>query len=121
MSELTKKDQVQICKVVAQAILADGRLADAERALLNELLDRYGLDDAERRDVMARNLGDDPAALAAGVEAAEAKNALLVELAMAVSADGGLAKTERQLIASVAEAIGVAQAELDDLIKNALQ
>ena len=121
MTELTKKDQVQICKVVAQAIVADGRLADGERAHLNELMDRYGLDDAERKDVMARNIDDDPAALAAGVEAPDAKNALIVELAMAVSVDGGLAKTERQLIAEVATALGVETAELDELIKTALQ
>jgi uncharacterized tellurite resistance protein B-like protein len=121
MTELTKKDQVQICKVVAQAILADAQLADSERALLNDLMDRYGLDAAERKDVMARNLGDDPAALAAGVEAADAKNALIVELAMAVSVDGGLAKTERQLIDEVATALGVDKAELDELVKTALQ
>jgi uncharacterized tellurite resistance protein B-like protein len=121
MTELSRNDKVQICKVVAQAILADGRLEDSERALLGELMDRYELDAAERRDVMARNIDDDPTALAAGVEAADAKNALLVELAMAVSVDGGLAKAEHQLIAAVADAIGVPQSELDDLIKTALQ
>jgi uncharacterized tellurite resistance protein B-like protein len=121
MTELTKKDQVQICKVVAQAILADGRLEDSERALLDELMDRYGLEDAERKDVLSRNIDDDPADLAAGVEAPETKNALLVELAMAVSVDGALSKAERDLIGDVANAIGVAREELDDLIKTALQ
>jgi uncharacterized tellurite resistance protein B-like protein len=121
MTELTRNEKVQICKVVAQAILADGRLEDSERALLDELMDRYALDDAERKDVLARNIGDDPAVLAAGIEAPETKNALLVELAMAVAVDGGLAKAEHQLIAEVATALGVAQSELDDLIKTALQ
>jgi uncharacterized tellurite resistance protein B-like protein len=121
MTELTKKDQVQICKVVAQAILADGRLEDSERALLDELMDRYGLDDAERKDVLARNIDDDPAALAAGIEAPEAKNALLVEMAMAIAVDGDMSHAERDLIADVANAIGVAREELDDLIKTALQ
>ena len=121
MTDLSRKDQVQICKVVAQAILADGRLNDEERALLNELMDRYGLDDAERRDVMARNIDDDPAALAAGIEALETKNALLVELAMAVAADGALSPAEKDLITSVAEVLGVPQDEVDGLIKTALQ
>jgi uncharacterized tellurite resistance protein B-like protein len=121
MTELTKKDQVQICKVVAQAILADAQLADAERELLNELMDRYGLDDAERKDVLARNIGDDPVALAAGVEALDSKNALIVELAMAVAADGALAKAERDLITDVAAALGIAQDAVDALIKTALQ
>jgi uncharacterized tellurite resistance protein B-like protein len=121
MTELTKKDQVQICKVVAQAILADARIADSERALLTELMDRYGLDDAERKDVMARNIDDDPAALAAGVEALDSRNALIVELAMAVAADGDLSKAERDLIAEVATALGIDKAEVDALIKTALQ
>jgi uncharacterized tellurite resistance protein B-like protein len=121
MTELTKKDQVQICKVVAQAILADGRLEDSERTLLDELMGRYGLDDAERKDVLSRNIGDDPAALAAGIEAPETKNALLVELAMAVSVDGALSHAERDLIDEVASAIGIDREELDALIKTALQ
>ncbi len=36
-------DKVEICKVVAQAILVDARITDAEREFLNKLMARYGL------------------------------------------------------------------------------
>jgi uncharacterized tellurite resistance protein B-like protein len=113
-------EKVQICKVVAQAILADGQLTDAERELLNKLMDRYELTKEQRKDVMARNLGDDPAALAEGIASFETKNELLVELAMAVAADGRLSPAERQLVSSVAAAVGVAEAEVDMLVTTAL-
>ena len=120
MTELSKKDQVQICKVVAQAVLADGQIADSERKLLDELMDRYALDDAERKDVLARNIDDDPTALAAGIEALDTKNALIAEVVMAIAADGALSKAERDLISEVATALGVAQDEVEAAIKAAL-
>lgn len=114
------KDKVKICTVVAQAILADGQLTDSEHQYLSELMDKYELDAEQRRAVMARNLGDDPADLAAGIEDFEAKNELITELAMAVAADGQLAKTERQLLETVGETIGISQTEIDMLVKTAL-
>ena len=114
------KDKVRICKVVAQAILADAQLTDAEHEFLSKLMDKYELDEDQRRDVMARNLGDDPASLAEGVEEFDTKNELLVELAMAVAADGELQKPERDLLAGVAAALDVDEAELDMLVKTAL-
>jgi uncharacterized tellurite resistance protein B-like protein len=113
-------ERVQICKVVAQAILADGQLTDAEHELLTRLMDRYGLDGEQRKDVLARNIGDDPAALAEGIAGFETKNELLVELALAVAADGELRTSERQLLSSVAAAIGVGEAEMDMLVTTAL-
>jgi len=113
-------EKIQICKVVAQAILADGQLTDAEHEFLNRLMDRYGLDGDQRNQVMARNIEDDPAALAEGISSFETKNELLVELAMAVAADGRLAPAERGLLSSVAAAIGVEEAEVDLLVTTAL-
>ncbi|HUT76600.1 MAG TPA: TerB family tellurite resistance protein [Polyangia bacterium] len=113
-------ERVQICKVVAQAILADGQLTDAERELLTKLMDRYELDGEQRKEVLARNIGDDAAMLAEGISGFETKNELLVELAMAVAADGRLSPAERQLVSSVAAAIGVEAAEVDMLVTTAL-
>ena len=113
-------DKVQICKVVAQAILADGQLTDAEHEFLTKLMDKYELDGDQRKDVMARNIDDDPASLAEGVTEFNTKNELLVELAMAVAADGELQKTERDLLESVAGALDVPKVELDMLVQTAL-
>ena len=49
---MEQKDKVQICKVVAQAILADGQLTDSERDFLETLMTTYGLSDDEKSDVM---------------------------------------------------------------------
>jgi uncharacterized tellurite resistance protein B-like protein len=121
MADFPRAEQVKICKVVAQAILADGQLSDDERALLDELMQRFELDAAERKDVFARNIDDDPAPLAVGIESAEGKNTLIVELAMAVAADGALTRAEKDLLKSVADTVGVPQDELDQLVKTALQ
>jgi len=113
-------DKIKICKVVAQAILADGRLTDTEHEFLTTLMDRYELDAVQRKEVMARNIDDDPVALADGISEFDTKNELLVELAMAVASDGALSPSERDLIRDVAAAIGVEEAEVDMLVKTAL-
>ena len=113
-------DKLQICKVVAQAILADCQVTDAEHEFLTTLMDKYGLDEAQRKDVLARNVGDDPKILAEGVTEFDSKNELLVELAMAVAADGKLSSTEKELINDVAKALDVPEAEVDMLVKTAL-
>ena len=114
------KDKLQICKVVAQAILSDLQVTDAEHEFLTSLMDRYELDEDQRKEVMARNVGDDPKDLADGITEFESKNELLVELAMAIAADGELSSTEKELIADVAKALDVPEAEVDMLVKTAL-
>jgi uncharacterized tellurite resistance protein B-like protein len=114
------KDKIQICKVVAQAILADCQLTDSEREFLKTLMDKYGLDEDQRKDVMARNVGDDPGELTKDISEFESVNELLVELSMAVAVDGELSSSEKELISNVAAAVGVDQTELDMLVKTAL-
>jgi uncharacterized tellurite resistance protein B-like protein len=113
-------DQIQICKVVARAVLADGQLTDTELAFLKTLMDKYGLDDEQRKDVMNRNIDDDVAEMAEQVTAFESKNELLAELAQAVAVDGEISSSEKTLLADVAQALGIDQAELDMLVESAL-
>jgi uncharacterized tellurite resistance protein B-like protein len=113
-------DKIRICKVVSHAILSDLQVTDAERTFINELMAKYGLSDEQKKDVMARNFDEDPAELVAGISGFDNTNALVVELIMAVAADGELSKTERQILDRVATAIGVDPADMDMLVKNAL-
>jgi uncharacterized tellurite resistance protein B-like protein len=117
---MENKDKLQVCKVVAQAILADIQITDEERALLDRLMDRYELDDAERKEVMNRNLDDDPGELAKEIEDADARNELLVELALTVAVDGEIAKTERAVLDKVAEALEVSEEDLEKMIEAAI-
>jgi uncharacterized tellurite resistance protein B-like protein len=112
------KDKVQICKVIAQAIMADAQITDDERAFLDKLMDQYGLDEGQRRDVMNRNMDDDPAAMASEITGLESKDALLGELLSAIAADGKVAPQERNLLEKVAGAIGMTKEEVDMVLED---
>ncbi|MBN2716682.1 MAG: TerB family tellurite resistance protein [Deltaproteobacteria bacterium] len=113
-------EKIKICKVVAQAVLADGQITDEEDGFIKALMDKYALTDEQRNAVMERNIDDDPASLVEGITAFSSKNELIVELVMAVAADNKLTKTETQLLNTVAAAIGVDEADMAMLVKNAL-
>ena len=113
-------EKIKICEVVAQAILADGQITDEEKEFIDALMDKYELGDAQRKAVMQRNIDDDPAKLVEGITAFSSKNELIVELVLAVASDNVLTKTETQLLNTVAGAIGVDEADMEMLVKNAL-
>jgi len=114
------KDKIQICKVVAQAILADTQITDSERELLEKLMDRYELSDENKKEVLSRNLEDDPGLMAEEITGFESKNELLVELAMAVAVDGEISPPERELLDRVAEVLDVSKVELELLLGAAI-
>jgi tellurite resistance protein len=113
-------DKIQICKVVARAVLADAMLTDTELAFLNRLMDKYELDEDQRKDVMARNIDDDVSEMAEQITEFDSKNELMTELAQAVAVDGEISSSEKQLLSDVAAALGIDQAELDMLVETAL-
>jgi len=117
---MERSDTIRICKVVAQVILSDAEVTDEERALLERLMDRYGLEKAERKDVLDRNLGDDPAAMVEGLSGPEAKAVLLREVAAAVAVDGRFAAAEEGLLGRLGAALGVSAAELEELVGEAV-
>lgn len=114
------KDRIQICKIVAQAILVDVQITDAERDLLYKLMDKYNLDDEQRKEVIARNIGDDPGQMAAEIVDSESKNELMVELALAVATDGEISSSERVLLEKVAAALKIEKDDLEMMLKAAI-
>ena len=117
---MNREDQIQICKIVAQAILADTRITDTEEEFLSKLMDRYDLDDTTRNSVMARDIGEDPAVAIEALRSEDAKNELIVELALAVAVDGEISSSERKLMNRVAEALDISSEDLDLMLKAAI-
>lgn len=110
-------EKVQICKLVALAIMVDVQMTEEEITFLDKLMTQYELTDEQRRDVQNRNFDDDPEQLASEVVSAGGRDVLLTELARAVMADGALVAEEIRLLARVGAALGVTgddvQAALD--------
>lgn len=112
------EDKLAICRIVAQAILADGAVTDEEHAMLTRLMDTYGLNEAQRKDVTRRNYGEDPQALVRGVSE-ESKLELITELARVIVADDQVAKAERRLIGAVGATLGITSEQIDQAIAAA--
>ncbi|MBW2261262.1 MAG: TerB family tellurite resistance protein [Deltaproteobacteria bacterium] len=116
---MEKNDQIQICKVIAQAIMADAKITDEEHEFLTKLMDRYELDDAERKDVMNRNVDDDPVAMVKEeIGGLESKDELLGELLSAITADGKIAPQEKTLLETVGKSIGMSPEELAMVLED---
>jgi len=114
------RDKMQVCKVVAQAILADAQVTDRERKFLEKLMTRYELDKKQRKEVMGRNLGDDAGEMARGITDPAARKELLLELVRAVSTDGEVADVERTIVGRVATVLDVAPGDLEKIVAEAL-
>ncbi|MCP4676467.1 MAG: TerB family tellurite resistance protein [Deltaproteobacteria bacterium] len=114
------KDKIQICKVVTQAILADAQITDSERSFIEKLMDKYELDEDQRKEVLSRNIGDDPAEMARKITSFESKNELIVELAMAVAVDGEISSSERALLDRVATVFMISKVDLELLLQAAI-
>ena len=113
-------DKIEICKVVASAILADAQVTDAEHEFLNKLMDRYGLDKEERRAVLSRDIGEDPEGSVQKLKADGSQNELLVELALAVAVDGEISSSERKLLRRVAVLLDITEDDLEMMLKAAI-
>lgn len=111
-------DKIQICKVIAQAIMADIQITDAEREFIDKLMDRYELDEAQRKDVLNRNLDDNVTDMAKGIEALDSQNELLTELINAIEVDGEVAKSEKKLVLKVGLAMGMSEDEVNLLLED---
>ncbi len=105
MSE-DKRQQRLFCEIVAQLVIADAQVTDAERDLLIRLMDGFGFDESERSAVFnsvdyGQPIGDRLAELDATMRAQ-----LLLELQAAAAIDGEVGPAEQQILNEVRAAIG---------------
>lgn len=105
VSEDPKHKARSFCEIVAQLVIADGKVTDAERDLLIRLMDRFGFDAEDRAAVF--NSVDHGAPIFDRLAAldAEMRRMLLVELQAAAEVDGEVGPAEAQILDEVRSAI----------------
>jgi uncharacterized tellurite resistance protein B-like protein len=101
------QDKIQICKLVCQAILVDGIVTDDEMELIDKLMDKYDLNDAQKKEVKGRNVDDNSVAMASTLKSQEAKEIVIKEISNAISVDGILSNQEKELIKSVSKMLKI--------------
>ncbi|MBI5516121.1 MAG: hypothetical protein HY909_20220 [Deltaproteobacteria bacterium] len=109
----------KVCRLIAGVVVVDDHLDDAENAMIDRMLARFGLHE------------DDRAALFPIVDAEEAVRELRALpaaaqaetfelLVTAVAADRRFADEERQYLYRVGEALGLSRADIDGRVQAAL-
>ena len=100
------KTNVAKCLLVSKVIVADGMVTDDERAFLDGVMTKLGLDPDERRGVIDLEGWDDAEQVLAGLPIDE-RLALIEMLVDAASSDGHLSPTEMAAIKRVEAALGL--------------
>jgi uncharacterized tellurite resistance protein B-like protein len=99
-------DRLLYVQILAQMLIADGVLADEERAHLDTVMDGLGMPPEEREQALKGVSIDSPveervAALSEGV-----KENLLAEVERALTLDGELTKSEAYFLERVRKLVG---------------
>ena len=88
------KDRILYVQILAQMLIADGMLADEERAHLDTVMDGLSMPAEERRTALAGVSIDSPVEDRVEALGAEAKKSLLGEVEKALHVDGELTNSE---------------------------
>jgi uncharacterized tellurite resistance protein B-like protein len=100
------KANVAKCLLISKVIVADGMVTDDERAFLDHMMTKLGLDADEKKSVIELE-GWDEAEGVVNTLSLDDKLALIEMLVNAAAADGHLAPTEMATIKSVEQALGI--------------
>ncbi len=99
------EDKQRFCRVVGQLLLADAEITDEEHGFLEKLMDRLGLDEAQKEAVVdSIDPSESTASLVQSLPES-ARTQLIVELEAAAQVDGEIADHERELIDAVRQAL----------------
>ncbi|MCA9691661.1 MAG: TerB family tellurite resistance protein [Nannocystaceae bacterium] len=93
------------CQVLAQLLIIDGAVTDAEHQFLQDAMDRLGLDAAARQDVYNHVNVDDPIEQKIAALDPEARRQLTEELERAVIVDGEVSPGERDILDRIRAAL----------------
>jgi uncharacterized tellurite resistance protein B-like protein len=99
-------ERVTVAQVIGQMLISDGALSDAERDHFERLMDRLGMDAAEKKQAIAGIDVDSPVEERVERLGGEVRDKLLVELESAMNAGGEVAPGERILLDRVKALLG---------------
>jgi uncharacterized tellurite resistance protein B-like protein len=100
------KSNVAKCLLISKVIVADGMVTDDERAFLDDVMTRLGLEPDERRGVIELEGWDEAEGIVATLSLDE-RLALIEMLVDAASSDGHLSANEMAAIKRVEAALGL--------------
>src|SRR5690606_800318 len=94
------------CLLISKVLVADGIMTDAERGFLTRYMDKLGLDETARAQVISLEGWDEADQAVQAMTAAE-KQAVLDEASNAALVDGNLSPLELAAVKKVAAALGL--------------
>jgi uncharacterized tellurite resistance protein B-like protein len=110
----------RVCQLVAGIVVTDEDLDPSEEAFVGRMLKKFGMDESEREVIFPLVDGEE-AALAIRDLPQDTQQEAFALLIEAAAADGKIAPEERDYLAKVAEAIGIASEEIDKRLNAALR
>lgn len=99
-------DRVLYVQVLAQMLIADGVLADEERAHLDRVAESIGMPEAEKQDALRSVSIDSPVEERVQALSASARSTLLAEVEKALSVDGAMSNSEKWFLERVRKLVG---------------
>jgi hypothetical protein len=96
---MSPEDKKRIVQIVGQALIADGVLADAERAHLEGVMEGLGMSDAERKEAFRGISVDSPVEERVAELSAEGRARLRAEVDAVASTSGDSGRAEREIVA----------------------
>ncbi len=111
-------DKVQICKIVALAVLSDAKITDSEHAFLQGLMSSWKLSDDDRAQVLQCNMDDDPRDLLWSLSSGDSEEELLSKLVQVVAVDGEISASERKLLVQIGDSLSLGQTQVDLMLSS---
>jgi hypothetical protein len=116
---MNREEAIKVCRLIAGLVVTDDDLDEREDAFIERMLARFGIPSSERNLIFP--IVDASEAAAALRELPKATQDTAVELLLqAAVVDALVAPEERAYLETVADAVGMARADLDARLEAAL-
>ena len=100
------QDRILYVQILAQMLIADGVLADEERAHLDSVMDGLAMPPAEREEALKGVSIDSPVEERVSALSESARKTLLAEVEKALRVDGELTNSEAYFLERVKNLVG---------------